>query len=89
MKVLLLSVNKLSVLVVYIHSAIISFGLAFSGGRDRGISSAGAWNALANIYPSIISRNLTLSTVSGGSIGYGFRGQMPTKGCTSLLTKET
>ena len=30
---------------------MMSIGLAFSGGRDRGISSAGAWNALANIYP--------------------------------------
>mmetsp|Transcript_11524 Transcript_11524/g.24619 ORF Transcript_11524/g.24619 Transcript_11524/m.24619 type:complete len:178 (+) Transcript_11524:2429-2962(+) len=56
----------------------MSTGLAFSGGGiSAAIGAACAWNAIVDIYNHSIgsmyteSLNLTISTVSGGSIGYG------------------
>lgn len=56
----------------------MSTGLAFSGGGiSAAIGAACAWNTIVDVYnPSIGSMyteslNLTISTVSGGSIGYG------------------
>ena len=49
-----------------------SIGVAFSGGGvSAAIGAACAWNALADIYNISSMNNLTISTVSGGSIGYG------------------
>ena len=44
-----------------------SVGIAFSGGGiSAAVGAACAWNAIADIYPSSNSINLTISTVSGG-----------------------
>ena len=49
-----------------------SIGVAFSGGGvSAAIGSACAWNALSDIYNISSMNNVTISTVSGGSIGYG------------------
>lgn len=48
-----------------------SIGVAFSGGGvSAAIGAACAWNAMADIYISSMN-NLSISTVSGGGIGYG------------------
>ena len=51
----------------------MSVGIAFSGGGvSAAIAAACSWNSIANSYPSVLSsNNITVSTVSGGSIGYG------------------
>lgn len=47
----------------------MSIGVAFSGGGiSAAVGGACAWNAFVDTYPF---SNVTLSTVSGGSIGYG------------------
>ena len=49
-----------------------SIGLAFSGGGvPAAIGAACAWNAMTDIYNISSMNNMTISTVSGGSIGYG------------------
>ena len=49
-----------------------SIGIAFSGGGVlAAIGSACAWNAMTDIYNISSMNNLSISTVSGGSIGYG------------------
>ena len=49
-----------------------SIGIAFSGGGvSAAIGAACAWNAMTDIYNISSLNYLTISTVSGGSIGYG------------------
>ena len=49
-----------------------SIGIAFSGGGvSAAIGAACAWNAMADIYNISSMNNLSISTVSGGGIGYG------------------
>jgi len=49
-----------------------SIGIAFSGGGvSAAIGAACAWNAMADIYNISSMNNVTISTVSGGGIGYG------------------
>ena len=49
-----------------------SIGIAFSGGGvSAAIGAACAWNAMTDIYNISSINNVTISTVSGGSIGYG------------------